>query len=97
MSELERIGEIVVRAWRVTGAEPHGMMMWFDPASEVPSLRSRPHDCEDGSELPLFESGTPEVVEGVPCEGRETNRSEGSQLQLGPDRAELPHDGGTHG
>ncbi len=34
--------EKVLRSWRFTEAEPHGLMMWFDPATEDPSLRDLP-------------------------------------------------------
>jgi len=29
---------VVVRSWRITGAEPSGCMMYFDPLREVPAL-----------------------------------------------------------
>jgi len=35
---LRRGKRIVVRAWRISRAEPSGMVMWFDPELEVPSL-----------------------------------------------------------
>ncbi len=59
-------------SWRVTEAEPSGMMMWFDPAREEPGVRvALPPDGEDldsfyeGGAL----EGTSEGAEGVPCEG----------------------------
>ena len=31
-------GRILVRAWRIVGADPFGAMMWFDPGVEQPLL-----------------------------------------------------------
>jgi len=68
---VEHEDEITVRSWRVTGADPRGCMMWFDPATEVPMLRHRPPDSEESQELwmssPL--GGTIPGRKGVPGEG----------------------------
>ena len=64
-------GEIPVRSWRVTEAEPHGLMMWFDPAREIPMLRSTPPISDPGDQLLLEQGGDGTLEEEgvVPCEG----------------------------
>ena len=38
-----------VRSWRVTGAEPRGLNVWFDPDSEYVRLFDIPHpDSDEG-------------------------------------------------
>ena len=80
----------MVCSWRITNADPSGMMMWFDPTCEEPLLRSLPTEqrsmeSEDGSESA---AGTLGEVGGVPCEGsaaEETDRELGGQGDLLPD------------
>ncbi len=58
-------------SWRITKAEPHGFMMWFDSDEEPAVRRITLPDSEDldgfyeGGAL----DGTSEEEEGVPCEG----------------------------
>ncbi len=30
---------MIVSSWRISRAEPSGLVMWFDPESEVPCIR----------------------------------------------------------
>jgi len=66
---------IVVRSWRITGAEPSGAMMWFDPDREVPCLRSLPPISEDADGF--YEGGalggTLREERCVPLEGSEAS------------------------
>ncbi len=64
----------VVRDWRITGAHPRGAMMWFDPETEIPLLRSLPSDSDEDDQMNGVGelSGTFEEEEGVPCEGSDS-------------------------
>ena len=35
-------GRILIRQWRVSGGDPSGCHLWFDPATEFPRLYSLP-------------------------------------------------------
>ena len=63
---------LVVRSWRISRAEPSGMMMWFDPSIEAPMLRSLTPEQRRSPEglEPLSPLGGTIPEEGVvPCEG----------------------------
>jgi len=81
-------------SWRVTEAQPHGMMMWFDPFTEEPGVRLHLHtDSEDGSPVlgSSEEDGTSRGVEGVPLEGSEARTSDRRPINGSPgDPGELP-------
>ena len=70
--------EIPVRSWRITEALPSGMSMWFDPAREVPGLRSLPPDQRRTE--PYYEGGALDGTSmeggGVPPEGGDTKTSD---------------------
>ncbi len=69
---------IVVRAWRIQDAEPHGCTMWFDPNREIPMIRLLGPPVSEES-LPYlegrWEGGTLEGGRVVPREGGDTNGS----------------------
>ncbi len=77
------------RSWRVTGAEPSGCMMWFNPFTEEPFVRQySPSDQRPSSE-PYYEGGalegTPREGGVVPLEGGATKETD-IQIDLDPDR-----------
>ncbi len=48
--------KIVVRSWRITGADPSGAMMWFDPTRETPMLVATPYPSAREPD-PFYEGG----------------------------------------
>jgi len=76
VNELEaQLVPITVCSWRITAADPSGMMMWFDPTCEVPLLGHSPPNSEDvdgfyeGGAL----GGTLREEGCVPCEGADSD------------------------
>jgi len=72
-------------SWRITAADPRGMMMWFDPLTEEPAVRSTlPPYSEEG--LPHVEGrdegGTYTEGRGVPCEGSAAEPTDRDQSDL---------------
>ncbi len=67
-----------IRAWRVVEAQPHGLMVWFDPRTEF---------------VRLFELKEPPIESGVGdlCEGDDLDGPTGPiQLTMLVDSDELP-------
>ena len=66
MSDLE---EIRIRNWRMATSEPSGMVLWFDPSTEIPRLfRSPPSDGDEASaaeSAPLADGGRAEYLDKV--------------------------------
>ena len=74
-----------VSSWRITTADPSGMMMWFDPTTETPLLGHLPSDSElsDGYyEGGALQDGTMEEEGGVPCEGDAAKETERESYDL---------------
>ena len=75
MADLETQlgGQIVVRSWRITGAEPHGAMMWFDPEREAPQLRIITHPNSEETLMGFEGAGEGTILRmgGVPRKGSE--------------------------
>ncbi len=72
------MAEITVSSWRITQAQPTGMMMWFDPEREVPLLRTA--SVLEREELGYYEGG---ALDGT------VSRTEGS-AEVGGDAPEDP-------
>ena len=73
--------ELEVRRWRICKADPSGLLMWFDPDSEVPCLRSLPSEQRDDDFNYLgyrWKDGTLERKQGVPLVGGDSDM----QLEL---------------
>ena len=76
---------IVVRSWRITEAEPHGLMMWFDLTREVPLLGL--HSPPSSEELEaVLEFDSPDGTLGrervVPRKGPEDKTSASKDTDL---------------
>ena len=83
--------KIPVRSWRIMEAEPHGLMMWFDPRTECPELRHVIPPDSDG----WYEGGAlGELVEGLELEESGTHTEEGGS---GPPEGREEREGSTGG
>ena len=62
-------------SWRITAAEPTGMMMWFDPSCEQPLVGSLHSAACAVEATPVSPDGTLGLEWGEPGEGSAANES----------------------
>ena len=56
------MSRLPIRGWRVCAADPSGLMIWFDPDTELVKLYDRPES--ERVRDPLSDSGVCEDLEG---------------------------------